>query len=142
MIDQGGTNVSGGQRQRLCIARALLKKPKIMILDDSTSAVDTRTDALIRAAFRRYIPETTKFIIAQRVASVMDADQIIILDHGRISAAGTHSELMETSAAYRETYEQQTRAGGSNEPGTDNAADAGSSTGAAAPEGKETEVNE
>ena len=108
-IDQGGTNVSGGQRQRLCIARALLKMPKILILDDSTSAVDTRTDALIRQGFRRYIPETTKIIIAQRVASVMDADQIIILDHGRILAAGKHDELMESCAAYRETYEQQIR---------------------------------
>ena len=117
-IDQGGTNVSGGQRQRLCIARALLKKPKILILDDSTSAVDTRTDALIRAGFRRYIPSTTKLIIAQRVASVMDADQILILDHGRIIAAGTHAELMETSPAYRETYEQQTR----NSDAADNAA--------------------
>jgi ATP-binding cassette subfamily B protein len=120
-IDQGGTNVSGGQRQRLCIARALLKKPKILILDDSTSAVDTRTDALIRAGFRRYIPSTTKLIIAQRVASVMDADQILILDHGRIIAAGTHAELMETSPAYRETYEQQTR----NSDTADNAAGEG-----------------
>ena len=111
-IDQGGTNVSGGQRQRLCIARALLKKPKILILDDSTSAVDTRTDALIRAGFRRYIPETTKIIIAQRVASVMDADQIIVLDHGRVQALGTHEELMESSQAYRETYEQQIRQSG------------------------------
>ena len=117
-IDQGGTNVSGGQRQRLCIARALLKKPKILILDDSTSAVDTRTDALIRAGFRRYIPSTTKLIIAQRVASVMDADQILILDHGRIIAAGTHAELMASSPAYRETYEQQTR----NSDAADNAA--------------------
>ncbi len=111
-IDQGGTNVSGGQRQRLCIARALLKKPKILILDDSTSAVDTRTDALIRAGFRRYIPETTKIIIAQRVASVMDADQIIVLDHGRVQALGTHEELMQSSQAYRETYEQQIRQSG------------------------------
>ena len=113
--------MSGGQRQRLCIARALLKKPKILILDDSTSAVDTRTDALIRAGFRRYIPSTTKLIIAQRVASVMDADQILILDHGRIIAAGTHAELMETSPAYRETYEQQTR----NSDAADNAAGEG-----------------
>lgn len=114
-IDQGGTNVSGGQRQRLCIARALLKKPKILILDDSTSAVDTHTDALIRAAFRQYIPETTKIIIAQRVASVMDADKIIILDHGRIAAEGTHDELMRSSDAYRETYEQQIRSSGGKE---------------------------
>ena len=106
-IEQGGTNVSGGQKQRLCIARALLKKPKILILDDSTSAVDTRTDALIRQAFREEIPGTTKIIIAQRVASVQDADQIIVLDGGRIADAGTHEELMEKSAIYREVYESQ-----------------------------------
>ncbi len=111
-IDQGGTNVSGGQRQRLCIARALLKKPKILILDDSTSAVDTRTDALIRQGFRKYIPETTKIIIAQRITSVMDADMIVILDHGRIQAAGDHETLMRVSAAYRETYYQQNKASG------------------------------
>ena len=110
-IEQGGTNVSGGQKQRLCIARALLKKPKILILDDSTSAVDTRTDALIRAGFKSYIPETTKIIIAQRVASVMDADMIIIMDGGTITAVGTHSELLEKSDIYREIYEQQTNGG-------------------------------
>ena len=114
-IEQGGANVSGGQRQRLCIARALLKKPKILILDDSTSAVDTRTDALIRAGFRSYIPETTKIIIAQRVASVEDADLILVMDNGRIAAAGTHEELMKTSPIYREVYEQQTKGGDSNE---------------------------
>ena len=114
-IEQGGTNVSGGQRQRLCIARALLKKPKILILDDSTSAVDTRTDALIRAGFRSYIPETTKIIIAQRVASVEDADLILVMDNGRIAAAGTHEELMKTSPIYREVYEQQTKGGDSDE---------------------------
>jgi len=111
-IEQGGTNVSGGQKQRLCIARALLKKPKILILDDSTSAVDTRTDALIRQGFRSYIPETTKFIIAQRVASVEDADLILVMDGGRIAAAGTHAELMASSDIYRETWEQQTKKGG------------------------------
>ena len=110
-IEQGGTNVSGGQKQRLCIARALLKKPKILILDDSTSAVDTRTDALIRSGFKAYIPETTKFIIAQRVASVEDADLILVMENGRVAAAGTHEELMEKSDIYRETYEQQTRGG-------------------------------
>ena len=111
MIEQGGTNVSGGQKQRLCIARALLKKPKILILDDSTSAVDTRTDALIRAGFKQYIPETTKIIIAQRVASVEDADLIIVMDGGRISDMGSHHELMQTSAIYREVYEQQMNGG-------------------------------
>ena len=114
-IEQGGTNVSGGQRQRLCIARALLKKPKILILDDSTSAVDTRTDALIRAGFRSYIPETTKLIIAQRVASVEDADRILVMDNGRIAAAGTHAELLQSSPIYREIYEQQTKGGDSDE---------------------------
>ncbi len=107
-IEQGGTNVSGGQKQRLCIARALLKKPKILILDDSTSAVDTRTDAFIRAGFKKFIPETTKIIIAQRIASVEDADMIIVLDKGEISAVGKHDELINTSDIYREVYEQQT----------------------------------
>ncbi len=110
-IEQGGSNVSGGQKQRLCIARALLKKPKILILDDSTSAVDTRTDALIRRAFREEIPETTKLIIAQRVASVEDADQIVVMDGGRVSDVGTHAELLERSQIYREVYESQTKGG-------------------------------
>ena len=110
-IEQGGTNVSGGQKQRLCIARALVKKPKILILDDSTSAVDTRTDALIRAGFKTYIPETTKIIIAQRIASVMEADMILVMDNGRIAQMGTHDELMQTSEIYREVYEQQTNGG-------------------------------
>ena len=106
-IEQSGTNVSGGQKQRLCIARALLKKPKILILDDSTSAVDTHTDACIRQALRDEIPNTTKLIIAQRVTSLMDADQIIVLDEGRIDGIGTHAELLETNAIYREVYESQ-----------------------------------
>ena len=110
-IEQGGTNVSGGQKQRLCIARALLKKPKILILDDSTSAVDTRTDALIREGFRTYIPETTKIIIAQRVASVQDADLIIVMNNGRIDTMGTHDELLASSPIYREVYESQTNGG-------------------------------
>ena len=110
-ISQGGTNVSGGQRQRLCIARALLKKPKVLILDDSTSAVDTNTDAKIRKAFREEIPGTTKFIIAQRVSSVMDADRIIVMDDGKISGIGTHEELLESNAIYRDVYESQTGAG-------------------------------
>ena len=113
-IEQGGTNVSGGQKQRLCIARALLKKPKILILDDSTSAVDTKTDALIREGFRTFIPETTKLIIAQRVASVEGADLILVMDNGRISAAGKHDELLATSEIYREIYTQQTRGGDDN----------------------------
>ncbi len=108
-IEQGGSNVSGGQRQRLCIARALLKKPKILILDDSTSAVDTKTDALIRQAFAEAIPNTTKLIIAQRVSSVQDADRIIVLHDGKINGFGTHEELMETNTIYREVYESQTR---------------------------------
>ena len=114
-IEQGGTNVSGGQKQRLCIARALLKKPKILILDDSTSAVDTRTDALIRAGFKQYIPETTKIIIAQRIASVQDADLIIVMENGKISDAGKHADLLTRSEIYREVYEQQTHGGEDNE---------------------------
>ena len=110
-IEQGGTNVSGGQKQRLCIARALLKKPKILILDDSTSAVDTRTDALIRKAFKEEIPGTTKLIIAQRVASVQEADMILVLDGGKIAAAGKHDELLQTSEIYREVYESQVKGG-------------------------------
>ena len=110
-IEQGGSNVSGGQKQRLCIARALLKKPKILILDDSTSAVDTRTDALIREGFRTYIPETTKIIIAQRVASVQDADLILVMDNGHIADMGTHDQLLASSEIYREVYESQTNGG-------------------------------
>lgn len=111
-IEQGGANVSGGQKQRLCIARALLKQPNILILDDSTSAVDTRTDALIRQGFREFIPETTKIIIAQRIASVQDADMIIVMDNGTISAVGTHDELLQSSEIYREVYEQQVNGNG------------------------------
>ena len=114
-IEQGGTNVSGGQKQRLCIARALLKRPKILILDDSTSAVDTRTDALIRKGFREYIPETTKIIIAQRVASVQDCDMIIIMDGGKVMGTGTHEELLKSNEIYREIYEEQTKGGSDNE---------------------------
>ena len=114
-IEQGGTNISGGQKQRLCIARALLKKPKILILDDSTSAVDTRTDAFIRAGFKSYIPATTKIIIAQRVASVLDADLILMMEGGRIAAAGNHEQLLASCAMYREIYEQQTRGGDDHE---------------------------
>lgn len=110
-IEQGGSNVSGGQKQRLCIARALLKKPKILILDDSTSAVDTKTDAMIRQAFRTEIPDTTKIIIAQRIASVQDADQIVVIDDGRIIDIGSHEELMEKSEIYREVYESQNKGG-------------------------------
>ncbi|MBS7526568.1 ABC transporter ATP-binding protein [Fusibacter paucivorans] len=110
-IEQGGTNVSGGQRQRLCIARALLKQPKILILDDSTSAVDTKTDSLIRQAFRENIPDTTKIIIAQRIASVQDADKIIVMNDGKVDAVGTHEMLLETNAIYREVFESQNRGG-------------------------------
>lgn len=114
-IEQGGSNVSGGQKQRLCIARALLKKPKVLILDDSTSAVDTKTDALIRHAFKTYIPETTKIIIAQRIASVQDADRIIVMNGGTIQAVGNHEELLEKSEIYREVYTSQNRGGGKDE---------------------------
>lgn len=114
-IEQGGTNVSGGQKQRLCIARALLKKPKILILDDSTSAVDTKTDSLIRDGFKKYIPETTKIIIAQRITSVQYSDMIVVLDGGKLSAVGTHDELLESSEVYREVYTQQINGGDSND---------------------------
>ena len=114
-IEQGGTNVSGGQKQRLCIARALLKRPKVLILDDSTSAVDTKTDALIRKVFREYIPETTKIIIAQRISSVQDADRIIVMDGGRIDAVGTHEELLKTNKIYQEVYDSQQKGGGDDE---------------------------
>ena len=111
-IEQGGNNVSGGQKQRLCIARALLKKPKILILDDSTSAVDTATDGKIRRAFREEIPDTTKLIIAQRISSVQDADRIIVMEEGRIDGFGTHEELLAGNEIYREVYESQTQGGG------------------------------
>ncbi len=114
-IEQGGSNVSGGQRQRIAIARALLKKPKILILDDSTSAVDTKTDSLIRQGFKKYIPETTKIIIAQRISSVQDADMIIVMENGTVADVGTHDELMKTSDIYKEIYEQQTSGGDSDE---------------------------
>ena len=113
-IEQGGTNVSGGQKQRLCIARALLKKPKIIILDDSTSAVDTKTDALIRKAFKEFIPETTKIIIAQRTSSVEDADRIIVMDKGTVNAIGTHEELLKNNEIYKEVYTSQNKAGDDN----------------------------
>lgn len=111
-IEQGGNNVSGGQKQRICIARALLKKPKILILDDSTSAVDTATDAKIRRAFREEIPDTTKLIIAQRISSVQDADRIIVLEHGEVNGFGTHEELLEGNEIYRDIYESQTGGSG------------------------------
>ena len=114
-IEQGGANVSGGQKQRLCIARALLKKPKILILDDSTSAVDTKTDALIRKAFREEIPDTTKFIIAQRISSIEDADLILVMEGGKIAARGTHGELLQTCDIYKEIYESQTKGGSDDE---------------------------
>lgn len=110
-IEQGGSNVSGGQRQRLCIARALLKKPKILILDDSTSAVDTTTDAKIRRAFREEIPGTTKLIIAQRISSIQDADRILVLDNGKINGIGTHEQLLDSNDIYRDVFESQTGGG-------------------------------
>ena len=116
-MERGGANVSGGQKQRLCIARALLKKPKILILDDSTSAVDTKTDALIRRAFREEIPDTTKIVIAQRISSIQDADRILVFDNGRMEAAGTHEELLGSCPVYREIYESQTKEGGDDESG-------------------------
>jgi len=119
-IEQGGTNVSGGQKQRLCIARALLKKPKVLILDDSTSAVDTATDAKIRAAFKTAIPGTTKLIIAQRISSVQDADRIIVLNDGKVDAFGTHEELLENNAIYRDVYDAQTNGAGDFDEGGDN----------------------
>ena len=123
-IEQGGTNVSGGQKQRLCIARALLKKPKILILDDSTSAVDTKTDALIRMGFKKFIPTTTKIIIAQRLSSVQDADRILILDGGRIAAVGSHEELLANNELYREIWHSQNRGSGKSEEGGDGDANA------------------
>ena len=112
---EGGNNVSGGQKQRLCIARALLKKPKVLILDDSTSAVDTRTDAMIRKAFREEIPDTTKIIIAQRISSVEDADMIIVMENGEINGIGTSEELLKSNAIYKQIYDSQVRGGGNDE---------------------------
>ena len=114
-IEQGGTNVSGGQKQRLCIARSLLKSPKVLVLDDSTSAVDTATDAMIRKGFREYIPETTKIIIAQRISSIEDADKVIVLDDGGISGFGTPAELLESNEIYREVYFSQKKGGNDSE---------------------------
>ena len=114
-IEQGGTNVSGGQKQRLCIARALLKNPKVLILDDSTSAVDTHTDALIQKGLSKYMPQTTKIIIAQRISSVQNADKILVFDNGRIVAQGTHAELLKTCDIYREVYESQQKGGNDDE---------------------------
>ncbi|MGN1182324.1 MAG: ATP-binding cassette domain-containing protein, partial [Faecalibacillus sp.] len=109
--EQGGSNVSGGQKQRLCIARALLKKPKILILDDSTSAVDTGTDAMIRKSFREELPDTTKIIISQRISSIEDADRIIVLDDGKINGIGSHEELLKSNKIYQEVYETQVKGG-------------------------------
>lgn len=114
-IEQGGNNVSGGQKQRLCIARALLKKPKVLILDDSTSAVDTKTDAAIQKAFAAYIPDTTKIIIAQRISSVQNANKIVVLNDGKIDAVGTHEELLQKCNIYREVYQSQMKGDGENE---------------------------
>ena len=114
-IEQGGTNVSGGQKQRLCIARALLKKPKILILDDSTSAVDTKTDSLIRKAFAEEIPDTTKLIIAQRISSVQESDRIIVMEQGQVVGFGTHEELMKDNEIYRDIYELQQKGADKNE---------------------------
>ena len=114
-IEEGGTNVSGGQKQRLCIARALLKNPKILILDDSTSAVDTKTDSLIRKAFKEELPNVTKIIIAQRISSVQDADKIIVMENGEINGVGTHEELMKTNKIYNEVYTSQSKGGSNNE---------------------------
>jgi ATP-binding cassette subfamily B protein len=113
-LGQGGVNVSGGQKQRLCIARAMLKKPKVIIFDDSTSAVDTKTDAKIRAALKEYAPDTTKIIIAQRISSVQDSDKIIVMDEGKIVGVGTHDELMKSNEIYREVYESQVKGGDDN----------------------------
>ena len=114
-LGQGGVNVSGGQKQRLCIARAMLKKPAVIIFDDSTSAVDTKTDALIRESLRKYAPDTTKIIIAQRIASVQDADKILVMDEGRIVGQGTHEQLLKGNAIYREVYESQMKGGDEDE---------------------------
>ena len=119
-IEQGGSNVSGGQKQRLCIARALLKKPKILILDDSTSAVDTATDSKIRKAFAEEIPDTTKLIIAQRISSVQNADRIIVMDNGKVADFGTHEQLLARCEIYRDVYESQTNGGGDFDEGGDN----------------------
>jgi ATP-binding cassette subfamily B protein len=119
VIEQGGSNVSGGQKQRLCIARALLTSPKILILDDSTSAVDTATEASIRKGFKEFMPSVTKLIIAQRISSVKDADRIIVIDDGEISGIGTHDELMASNRIYQEVYESQTKGGDFDEPQAD-----------------------